>query len=156
LFTPSTTTCDADGVVVVAGVGTYTLDKTTGVVTLVADPAATQGTKAALTYQVTDTFGQKATSTLTPTIPAAPVAVNDASSGAFDTNQVISPLVNDNVTSPAILEPTTLRLCITTSTANASCNLTTLTIANQGTYTVNANGTVTFDPLPTFTGPPLL
>ena len=153
LFTPSTTTCDADGVVVVAGVGTYTLDKTTGVVTLVADPAATQGTKAALTYQVTDTFGQKATSTLTPTIPAAPVAVNDASSGAFDTNQVISPLVNDNVTSPAILEPTTLRLCITTSTANASCNLTTLTIADQGTYTVNANGTVTFDPLPTFTGP---
>jgi CshA-type fibril repeat protein len=153
LFTPSTTTCDADGVVVVAGVGTYTLDKTTGVVTLVADPAATQGTKAALTYQVTDTFGQKATSTLTPVIPAAPVAVNDASSGAFDTNQVISPLVNDNVTSPAILEPTTLRLCITTSTANASCNLTTLTIANQGTYTVNANGTVTFDPLPNFTGP---
>jgi CshA-type fibril repeat protein len=37
-------------------------------------------------------------------------------------------------------------------TADASCNLTTLTVPNEGTYTVNANGTVSFDPLPTFIG----
>jgi CshA-type fibril repeat protein len=30
--------------------------------------------------------------------------------------------------------------------------LTSLTVANQGTYTVNSDGTVLFDPLPTFTG----
>lgn len=154
LITPASSpaTCDADGIVTVAGVGTYTLNKTTGVVTLVADAGATQGTKAALTYQVTDIYGQKATSTLTPTIPAPPVGNNDTSSGAFDTNQVISILTNDTATTPAILEPSTVKLCATTSTANASCTLTTLTVPNQGTYTVNSNGTVTFDPLSTFTG----
>jgi hypothetical protein len=79
-------------------VGTYTLNTTTGVVTLVADPAATQGTKAALYYQVTDTFGQKATSTLTPTIPPPPTADNETSNGAYDTNQVIDILNGDAAT----------------------------------------------------------
>jgi CshA-type fibril repeat protein len=152
LYTPSTTTCDADGVVTIAGEGTYTLNTTTGVVSFVADPAATTGTKTAITYKVVDIFGQTATSTLTPVIPPAPVATNDTSSGAYDTNQVISILTNDSTTSPAILVASTVKLCATTSTANASCDLTTLTVANQGTYTVNANGSVTFDPLPTFTG----
>ena len=154
LITPASNpaACDADGVVTVSGVGTYTLNTATGVVTLVADPAATQGTKAALYYQVTDTFGQTATSTLTPTIPAPPVASDDASNGAYDTNQVISILTNDSATTPATLVVTSVKLCATTSTANASCNLDTLEVAGQGTYRVNANGTVTFDPLPTFTG----
>ena len=152
LFTPSTTTCDADGVVTIAGEGTYTLNTSTGVVTFVADVNATQGSKTPITYRVTDITGQTATSTLTPVIPAPPVAVNDTSSGAYNTNQTISVLTNDTVTSPATLVPSTVRLCSSTSTANASCNLTTLTVAGEGTYTVNANGTVTFNPLPTFTG----
>jgi CshA-type fibril repeat protein len=152
LYTPSTTTCDADGVVTVAGEGTYTLNTSTGVVTFVADANATQGTKTALTYKVTDIFGQTTTSTLTPVIPAPPVAVNDTSTGPFDTNQTISPLTNDSATTPATLVASTVKLCATTSTANTSCNLTTLTVPNEGTYTVNANGTVTFDPLSTFAG----
>ena len=152
LYTPSTTTCDADGVVTIAGEGTYTLNTSTGVVTFVADVSATQGTKTALTYKVTDIFGQTATSTLTPVIPAPPVAVNDTSTGAYDTNQTISPLSNDSATNPATLVASSVKLCATTSTANASCNLTTLTVPNEGTYTVNANGTVTFDPLPSFVG----
>ena len=152
LLTPSTTSCDADGVVTVAGEGTYTLNTSTGVVTFVADVNATQGTKTALSYRVTDIFGQTATSTLTPVIPAPPVGVNDTSTGAYDTNQTISPLSNDTVTSPATLVASSLKLCATTSTTNASCNLTTLTVPNEGTYTVNANGTITFDPLPTFRG----
>jgi CshA-type fibril repeat protein len=152
LYTPSTTTCDADGVVIIAGEGTFTLNTSTGVVTFVADVNATQGTKTALTYKVTDIFGQTATSTLTPVIPAPPVAVNDTSTGPFDTNQTISPLTNDSATTPATLVASSVKLCATTSTANASCNLTALTVPNEGTYTVNANGTVTFDPLPTFVG----
>ena len=152
LYTPSTTTCDSDGVVTIAGEGTYTLDAATGIVTYVADPAATAGTKTSITYKVVDITGQTATSTLTPVIPVPPVATNDTSTGAFDTNQVISVLTNDTVTSPATLVASSVKLCATTATANASCNLTTLTVANQGTYTVNANGTVTFDPLPTFSG----
>ena len=152
LYTPSTTTCDADGVVTIAGEGTYTLNTSTGVVTFVADVSATQGTKTALTYKVTDIFGQTATSTLTPVIPAPPVAVNDTSTGPFDTNQTISPLSNDSATTPATLVAGTVKLCATTSTSNTSCNLSSLTVPNEGTYTVNANGTVTFDPLPTFVG----
>lgn len=154
LITPASSpdACDSDGVVTVAGVGTYTLDKTTGVVALVADPAATAGTKTALKYQVTDTFGQKATSTLTPVVPVAPVAVNDTPTGAYDTNQTISVLTNDAVTAPATLVASTVKLCATTSTPNTSCTLNSLTVANEGTYTANANGTVTFDPLPTFKG----
>jgi CshA-type fibril repeat protein len=154
LITPGSSpdACDADGVVIVSGVGTYTLNTTTGVVTLVADSAATQGTKAALKYQVTDTFGQKATSTLTPTIPAPPTAANDTSTGAYDANQIIEILTNDAATTPATLVATSVKLCATTATANASCNLTTLEIPGEGVYTVNANGTVTFDPFPTFRG----
>jgi len=154
LITPGSSpdACDADGVVIVSGVGTYTLNTTTGVVTLVADSAATQGTKTALKYQVTDTFGQKATSTLTPTIPAPPTAANDTSTGAYDANQIIEILTNDAATTPATLVATSVKLCATTATANASCNLTTLEIPGEGVYTVNANGTVTFDPFPTFRG----
>jgi CshA-type fibril repeat protein len=144
--------CDTDGVVTVTGVGTYTLNKTTGVVTLVADPNATPGTKASLTYQVQDITGQTATSTLTPLIPAGPVGVNDTSRAAYDANQVISPLTNDSTTSPAILVISSLKLCATTSTANVSCTATSLTVPGEGTYTVNPNGTVTFNPLPTFAG----
>jgi CshA-type fibril repeat protein len=153
LFTPGTSICDADGVVTVSGEGTYTLNQSTGVVTFVADVNATQGNKTAVTYQIVDQFGQTATSTLTPVVPAPPVAVNDTSSGEFDTNQMITLLTNDSATSPATLVASSVRLCATTSTANASCTLTSLTVADEGTYTVNTTtGVVTFDPLPTFTG----
>ena len=153
LFTPGTSICDADGVVTVSGEGTYTLNQSTGVVTFVADVNATQGNKTAVTYQIVDQFGQTATSTLTPVVPAPPVAANDTSSGEFDTNQMITLLTNDSATSPATLVASSVRLCATTSTANASCTLTSLTVADEGTYTVNTTtGVVTFDPLPTFTG----
>ena len=124
----------------------------TGVVTLVADAGATQGSKTPLKYQVEDVFGQKSTSTLTPTIPAPPSATADTSSGAFDTNQVIVVLTNDTVVSPVIFVVTSVKLCATTATVNSSCTLSTLTVNGEGTYTANANGTVTFDPLPTFVG----
>jgi len=152
LITPgsSPAACDPDGVVAITGEGTFTLIN--GVVTYTANANATSGTKTAITYQVTDIFGQVATSTLTPIIPAPPTATNDTSSGAYDTNQTITPATNDGANSPATLVATSVKLCATTATVNTSCNLTSLTVANQGTYTVNANGTVTFDPLPTFAG----
>jgi hypothetical protein len=46
---------------------------------------------------------------------------------------------------------TMVGLCPTVSTAAASCTVTTLTIANEGTYTLNGS-TVTFTPLATFSG----
>jgi CshA-type fibril repeat protein len=142
--------CDSD--VTITGEGTYTLNPSTGVVTFVASQAITGGTKTPITYRVTDITGQTATSTLTPVVPPAPVAVNDTSIGNFDTNQVINPLSNDTPgDASAPLVASTVKLCGSGQSPN-TCNVTTLVVDGQGTYTVNANGTVTFDPLPTFIG----
>ena len=52
----------------------------------------------------------------------------------------------------------TLRICAHVVSAQGSgpvthgCDLMSLTVSGEGTYTVNADGTVTFDPLPSFHG----
>jgi CshA-type fibril repeat protein len=125
--------------------GTYSVDTATGVVSFTPTNNWT-GTATPVTYQVTDSTNQKVSSTYTPTVIAA---VNDTSTGAWNVNQTISPFSND-VSVPG--RPFgSMKLCDTSETPN-SCTLTSLTVPNEGTYTVNANGTVTFDPLPTFTG----
>jgi uncharacterized repeat protein (TIGR02059 family) len=162
LYTPNTTTCDADNVVTIAGQGTFTLDPATGVVTYVADPAVTQGTKTSITYRVTDIVGQTATSTLTPIIPPPPVAVDDTRpTGAYDTNQTISPLGNDSPGAPsAPLVLSSLKFCPTSATApftSTNCSLVpsqgSPLITADGKYWVDpATGVVTFDPDPDFSG----
>ena len=151
LITPgsSPAACDADGVVTVAGEGTYTLNTTTGVVSFVADANAPVGSLAPITYKVTDQVGNTATSTLTPVVPAPPVAVNDTSSGSWDSNQTITVLANDTVSAT----PPVVKLCSTAELAATpvSCTQSSVTTAD-GTYTVNGDGSITFDPLPTFTG----
>jgi LPXTG-site transpeptidase (sortase) family protein len=150
------TACTATSVTI-AGVGIYTLNQSTGVVTLAADPNATAGVKAALTYVVTDSTGLKASATLTPTIavlPPAPTAVNDAQSSAWDTNQTYSPMSNDSSDSSTALNNTKFKLCAAGATApyNATnCSLTTLTIAGQGVYTLSGT-TVIFNPDASFFG----
>jgi CshA-type fibril repeat protein len=154
LFTPSTTTCDADNSVTITGEGTYVLDPATGIVTFTALSSALSGTKASITYRVTDIVGQTATSTLTPIIPDPPVATNDVSSGPYDTNQDISPLANDSFSSLTPAVKTSLKLCgLDPAQTPNSCDKTTLVVPNEGSYTVNpTTGVVTFDPLPSFTG----
>jgi hypothetical protein len=41
---------------------------------------------------------------------------------------------------------------LATGQVSGECKETTLVISGEGTYTVNADGTVTFDPLPSFHG----
>ena len=143
--------------VTVAGVGIYTLNQSTGVVTLAADANATAGVKAAITYVVTDSTGMKASSTLTPTIallPPAPTAVNDAQSSAWDVNQTYSPMSNDSSDTSTALSSAKFKLCVAGSTApfNASnCSATTLTIAGQGVYTLSGSNVV-FNPEAIFFG----
>jgi uncharacterized repeat protein (TIGR02059 family) len=152
LYIPATTTCDADNIVTIAGEGTFTLNPTTGVVTYAADANATAGTKASITYRVTDAVGQTDTGVLTPVIAPPPVAANDTSTGNWDTNQAIPVLSNDDpgaVSAPLV--PSTVKLCGDGQSPNG-CNVTTLVVLNQGTYTVQPDGNVLFDPLPTFTG----
>jgi len=153
LFTPGTTTCDADNSITVVGEGTWTLDPATGVVTFTASATIMPGTKTPVTYRVTDVAGQTATSILTPIVPPPPAATNDTSSGPYDTNQTISPLANDSFSSlsPAVIS--TIKLCgVNPAQKPNDCDKTVVVVPNEGTYTLNANGTVTFDPLPTFTG----
>jgi LPXTG-site transpeptidase (sortase) family protein len=145
------TTCDADGIITVAGEGTYTLNATTGVVTFVALAGITPGTKTPMYFMATDTAGHTVKSTLTPIVPVAPTLVADTSSVGWDVTSTVTVLANDTVAAGGTLDPSKVKLCITGNTPPA-CTGTTLTVANQGTYTVNANGTITFDPLPTFSG----
>ena len=140
--------------VTVSGVGTYTLNQSTGVVTLVVDSAATAGTKAALTYVVKDSTGMTASSTLTPTL-STPAAVNDAQTSAWDTNQTYTPLTNgDAASSGATITNASMKLCPTNVTAPftaTNCNVTSVTVTGEGVYTLSGT-TVVFDPEPTFKG----
>ena len=157
LIDPATSVCDTDGIVVIAGQGTYTLDPTTGIVTYAADANATEGPKTPVTYQITDGLGRSATNTLTPTIYPKPTADDDASSGAYDTNQIITPFSNDdNVPGQQLGN---LLLCglddPNTSPENEAqspnnCDKTSVTTPD-GVYTVVGN-TVVFNPDPDFAG----
>jgi len=90
-----------------------------------------------------------------------PFATNDISSGSFNVNQTISPLSNDTPDPNAAFDLTTLKLCSldnpeTSSTTEATqvspnCTLTILKTAD-GLYSVNPDGTVTFNPDDDFTG----
>ena len=153
LFTPGTTTCDADNSVTIVGEGTYVLNPATGIVTFTASATIMPGTKTPITYRVTDALGQTATSTLTPIVPAPPSATNDAISDAYDTNQKYTPLANDSFSSLAPVSKITLKLCGVEPVQKPNdCTKSVVTVPNEGTYTVNSDGTVTFDPLPTFSG----
>jgi uncharacterized repeat protein (TIGR02059 family) len=153
LFTPGTTTCDADNSITIVGEGTWTLDPATGIVTFTASASIMPGTKTPITYRVTDALGQTATSTLTPIVPPPPSATNDAISDAYDKNQTYTPLANDSFSSLAPASTITLKLCGVEPVQKPNdCTKTVVTVPNEGTYTLNADGTVTFDPLPTFSG----
>jgi CshA-type fibril repeat protein len=163
--------------------GTYTVDIATGKVTFVHRAGFLGTVTQPVTYQIesnwTVTSGTTpgtgngiTTSILIPTIippappapapaPAAPAAdpwaVDDVSSGSWDTNQVISVFTNDEFLGSSAMMPT-LRICANVVTQQSTgsvahgCDQMSLTIAGEGTYTVNSDGTVTFDPLPSFHG----
>ena len=150
--------------VIVPGQGAYTVNTTTGVVTFTpctasGSPAGYSctgsflGTATPATYQVSDSAGRAISSTYTPTFIGPSSATADISSGAFQATQTISPLGNDSAGVGTTIVESSVKLC-TTATATASCTGTTLSIANQGTYTANTDGTVTFAPC-TAVGVPL-
>ena len=135
----------------IAGEGTWTIDRLTGIVTFDADPAGLAGPQTSVTYRVTDAVGQTATSTLTPVLPPPATPANDTSINALDINQSIRPLINDVAGSGSTLVPATVRLC-GVGEASPFCSQTSLTVSGEGSYTVNSSGVVVFDPEPTFVG----
>ena len=114
------------------------------------------GPATAVAYQITDSGGQTATSTISPTVVPPPSVTPDAQTGAFDTNQTYTPASNDTAATGTTLNATSVRLCPTNASApftSSNCSATSVTTAD-GVYTLDATtGTVTFDPSNTFTGP---
>jgi CshA-type fibril repeat protein len=159
--------------------GTYTVDTTTGQVTFVHRAEFIGTVTQPVTYQIANNWTGASgigitTNILIPTIippaPPAPApapvpvavledphAVVDVSVGAWDMNQIISVFSND-VFPGSDASLVSIKLCATldgqmaTGLVSQGCAETTLTISGEGTYTVNVDGTVTFDPLPSFHG----
>jgi CshA-type fibril repeat protein len=161
--------------------GTYTVNTTTGQVTFVHRAGFIGTVTQPVTYQIANNWTGASgigitTNILIPTIippapaPPAPApapvpvavledpyAVVDVSTGAWDTNQFISVFTND-VFPGSEASLVSLKLCATlagqmaTGSVSNGCTETTLTVSGEGTYTVNSDGTVTFDPLSTFHG----
>jgi len=144
--------CDSDDTVTIAGVGTWRLDRTTGVVTFTADPAAA-GSSGSVDFRVTDVNGQTAVGTLTAVIPPPPTARDDTSYGEQGQPQVLLPTGNDTSGEAATsMSPASVRLCDAGQSA-PNCTATSVFVAGQGTFTVNpATGAVTFTPVATFYG----
>jgi CshA-type fibril repeat protein len=112
------------------------------------------GTATQVGYQIGDSLGQTSATTYTPTVvaPVAPVAVNDTSSGPLNTAQVKTVLTNDTTAAGVTLTATSVKLCSSGQTS-PNCTATSVTIANQGTYTVDtATGVVTFTPVTGWSG----
>lgn len=127
--------------------GVWTLDNTTGVVSL--DPINNYFGTATLTYTLCDPSGACDPATITFVVNSvndAPVANNDSTTTPYDTNVVITVASNDTDIDGTINNAT-----IDLDPATPGIQ-TTYTVTGQGTYTANNNGTVTFDPAPGFDG----
>lgn len=124
---------------VVAGVGTYTVVPSTGVITFTPETAF-QGQAAAVTYRVSDRFGQSSTATFTATVVATPLTAPappaSASRGAQTTTITVPP--GGSVT---LLE--------------GGAAVGSLVVAGQGSYVLDpSSGVITFTPQAGFTGYP--
>jgi CshA-type fibril repeat protein len=148
---PSTMICGTTPVTI-AGEGTYSVNIATGVVSYTSLANAPIGQRTSVSYKITDIFGQTVTSTLTPVIPPMPTIRDDSSSGPWNTAQTLVPVTNDSAGAGTLLNATTVKLCLNTTTVASACSSTTLTVPGEGTYTVLANGNVKFVPLSTFFG----
>lgn len=127
--------------------GVWTLNNATGVVTF--DPANNYFGTATLTYTLCDSSGACDTAIITFVVSSvndAPVANNDLIFTPYDTTVAIPVAGNDTDIDGTI---NTATIDLDPSTPGIQ---TTFTVAGQGTYTANNDGTVTFDPLPGFEG----
>ena len=112
------------------------------------------GTADPIGYVVDDADGHTVRSTYTPTvIPVTPVAEPDATTGPLNTPQSVDPFGNDRPGDPAVpLDPSSLTLLdpVTGEPVTA------VTIAGQGTYTVDlgdpAGPRIVFTPVTGFVG----
>lgn len=115
------------------------------------DPLPTwTGVATPLAYTVSDVNGTIATATLTVTVakPPMPTAKPDTAESKQDNPVTLDPLANDVPGQGTSLDPLSLVLI---DPADGSLKKV-VTVAGQGTYHANLDGTIAFDPLPAFTG----
>jgi len=138
-----------DRALTVPGEGTWTVDRTTGVVTFTPERGFT-GSTSPVTYQVSDEGGETATAPVTVTVAAvAPAAAPDAATTPAGTPVTVDPLRNDvagNAATP--IDATSVRLV-----DPSGALVTTLVVAGQGTFSVDTTtGAITFAPEAGFSG----
>ena len=125
-------------------IGTYTVDKTTGVVTFTPTDKSYSGEVFPVKVQAKDTNGTPAETTYTPKItPVVPTAEPATSTDIQGQTQTGKP--NFTPGNPAIPMDDDVP-------ATFEDGSTTKTIPGEGTYTVAPDGTVTFVPEKSFTG----
>ncbi|HFU3985648.1 TPA: CshA/CshB family fibrillar adhesin-related protein, partial [Streptococcus suis] len=149
-------TTDAFAVIdgVKTNVGTYSINGRTGEVTYTPNAAGKKyiGTVEAATVIARDVNGATAMATYTPTItPVSPTAEAATSVGLQGKEQKGIPVFKKSVTAPdGVADLVDTSLTLLDSDGN---KVSSLIVDNQGTYTLNSDGSITFVPLPDFVGP---
>ena len=125
-------------------VGTFTVDKATGVVTFTPTDKSYSGDVISVKVQAADTNGTTVETTYTPKItPVAPTSEDATSTDIQGATQTGKPSFTEGNPNVPIDEDTP---------ATFEDGSTTKTVDGEGTYTVSPDGTVTFVPEKSFTG----
>ena len=127
-------------------IGTYTVDKETGVVTFTPTDKSYSGDVVPAKVQAADTNGTTVETTYTPKItPVVPTAEPTTSTDIQGATQTGKPVFTEGDSRVPMDD---------TVPATFDDGSKTKTVDGVGTYTVAADGTVTFKPLPTYVGTP--
>ena len=127
-------------------IGTYTVDKETGVVTFTPTDKSYSGDVVPAKVQAADTNGTTVETTYTPKItPVVPTAEPTTSTDIQGATQTGKPVFTEGDSRVPMDD---------TVPATFDDGSTTKTVDGVGTYTVASDGTVTFKPLPTYVGTP--
>ena len=125
-------------------IGTFTVDKETGVVTFTPTDKSYSGDVVPVKVQAADTNGTTVETTYTPKItPVVPTSEDATSTDIQGATQTGKPVFTEGNPNVPIDEDTP---------ATFEDGSTTKTVDGEGTYTVSPDGTVTFVPEKSFTG----
>ena len=125
-------------------IGTFTVDKETGVVTFTPTDKSYSGDVVSVKVQAADTNGTTVETTYTPKItPVVPTSEDATSTDIQGATQTGKPTFTEGNPNVPIDEDTP---------ATFEDGSTTKTVDGEGTYTVSPDGTVTFVPEKSFTG----
>jgi CshA-type fibril repeat protein len=145
----TTTGCNLS-TLTVAGKGTYTVSS--GQISF-APIGGYTGVVDTITYLIADSYSGNPTitATLATTVVPAPTPAADTLSGNTLAPITVDVTTNDTAALGATLDKASVKLCASGTTTG--CALTTVNIADTGSYSVNNLGVVTFTPASGYVGP---